>query len=380
MRSSGPIFVTGAIILSGILTAAAEEDAHAENFRETIDSGLLFMDKQFAPSPYVLEADETRLTINGVEVAGPLFIRMRQTASFDGADEGQATGQEWVEGQRREPGQRRWRRQGGQRTATGPRAVRRAGFGRFGGQWNTPPRKNLAIRFAEDLAIQLSDGATVFLETGKPAEVIFNFEEQKRFLELIVQGGSATQQGEAGSYGWVTQLQSEPLLTMASRRLDYINDVASKNESNTRAVRRLYQWSYPLTVGGMVISVFSLGHLLKSAPKVQTDEQRRETAGQWTRLTIVSIGLFIVMSSLDLTWTLLASGAGQMHELNPIGSKLVDSPDLLIVFKLGATFISAGILFCLRKHSQAQVASWWVCLICTVLTMRWIVFNSMFVS
>jgi hypothetical protein len=43
------------------------------------------------------------------------------------------------------------------------------------------------------------------------------------------------------------------------------------------------------------------------------------------------------------------------------------------------TIASCALLVALRKHHRAQVAAWWVCLILTVLTFRWLVLNSLFV-
>jgi hypothetical protein len=77
---------------------------------------------------------------------------------------------------------------------------------------------------------------------------------------------------------------------------------------------------------------------------------------------------------------LLASQAGVMHELNPLGAKLVNSPTALIAFKGAATFVAASLLASLRYHRRAQLAAWWLCLVCALVTCRWLVFNSMFAS
>jgi hypothetical protein len=69
-----------------------------------------------------------------------------------------------------------------------------------------------------------------------------------------------------------------------------------------------------------------------------------------------------------------------MRELNPFGSKLIESPSLLALFKITATGMAIGLLFSLRKYRRAQVAAWWACLILTILAFRWLTFNSMMLS
>jgi hypothetical protein len=53
---------------------------------------------------------------------------------------------------------------------------------------------------------------------------------------------------------------------------------------------------------------------------------------------------------------------------------------MLSIFKATATLLSCSLLLFLRRHPRAQLASWWLCLVCTLLTFRWLVLNSMFVA
>jgi hypothetical protein len=69
-----------------------------------------------------------------------------------------------------------------------------------------------------------------------------------------------------------------------------------------------------------------------------------------------------------------------MRELNPFGSNFINDPNLLVVFKMGIIALAVGLLFGLRQYRHAQVGAWWACLICTLLTARWLTLNSMFVA
>lgn len=86
------------------------------------------------------------------------------------------------------------------------------------------------------------------------------------------------------------------------------------------------------------------------------------------------------LSAMDLVWTIFASQTGAMSELNPLGSLLIHDPWVLFAVKLGVTSLSVGLLFMLRRQPLAQQASWWSCLLLTLLTARWLTFQSMFVA
>ena len=99
-------------------------------------------------------------------------------------------------------------------------------------------------------------------------------------------------------------------------------------------------------------------------------------ADQAARAVTIALCLMLGMLILDLTWTILAGQAGVMKEVNPIAAEMIDSPLQLAVFKIVTTSIGLGILYFWRNRHQIQFATWWVCLVCVLLTFRWVVFDS----
>ncbi len=129
----------------------------------------------------------------------------------------------------------------------------------------------------------------------------------------------------------------------------------------------------------MVLAVLASGHLMNSLP-ARAPEGALVEESKVMRAALISVGLVFLLSSLDLVWTILATQAGQMRELNPLGNGLINDPQSLVVFKSVATLTSCCILAALRRYHIARLASWWLCLVCTILTFRWLAFNSMFLG
>lgn len=138
--------------------------------------------------------------------------------------------------------------------------------------------------------------------------------------------------------------------------------------------------SYPLTVLGMLLGVFSLGHLLTMRPESNGDWHGVDTSPTAQRIVMRSLGLLLLLSTLDLVWTVLAWQTGQMREMNPIGEQLMQNPATLAAFKLAATLFGAGLLYAARQYRLAQATTWWMCLVLTVVTLRWVMFNSLFLT
>jgi hypothetical protein len=182
---------------------------------------------------------------------------------------------------------------------------------------------------------------------------------------------------------WTTWLSTyrapDELAERATAVIEMVEAIDSSNRAEVAAVRRIDRFSYPLSVAGMVLAVLASGHLLKSIPSRDPQLAAGQTP-QLTRFVLTSAALVFSLSALDLIWTILAAQAGQIRELNPLGQGLIEDPASLVAFKLSATLISCALLVALRRHHSAQIASWWLCLVCTMLTFRWLMFNSMFMG
>ena len=76
--------------------------------------------------------------------------------------------------------------------------------------------------------------------------------------------------------------------------------------------------------------------------------------------------------------TLLTDPHGGFTELNPIAGLFVKTPLALSGFKLVATGVAVGILWYRRIYVGAQKAAWWLCLVLTLVTIRWVTIQSLF--
>ncbi|MEZ6126269.1 MAG: DUF5658 family protein [Planctomycetaceae bacterium] len=154
----------------------------------------------------------------------------------------------------------------------------------------------------------------------------------------------------------------------------------AQNNSSILAVHRLNTWSYPLSIVGMLAVVLAMGHLLSHRPIEEPGPAGARTSSQVTVVVGRSLLLVAFLSLLDLVWTILTAQAGVIREVNPVARNLISDPMQLMMLKVGATTLAITLLYTLRRHAIAQSASWWSCLVCTLLTARWLTFTSMFIS
>lgn len=129
-----------------------------------------------------------------------------------------------------------------------------------------------------------------------------------------------------------------------------------------------------MTLSGFCLAVLALGTLLSTRQSTTAESDPRAPT-QVIRL----IGLIVVLNGYDLVCTLYAHGIGGLWELNPFAGSILDRTAMVVTFKLGLTF-GAAILFFVGRHLRiAQVGIYWIGVLYTVLILRWITYNAMFI-
>ena len=306
---------------------------------QNIENGFVFIDSQYIPTPYRIDYNETQLFLNDF----PFDLAVFESLSDKDKK----------------------RRLEGRET------------------------RRIARRLSDLLECEFS----IVLFSGKPVEVVL----RGVLLSILVNDKASTEFSIAASKKRLTSNAADPqvwedfvrsfdcppeLRVRANAYLTRVKEIRETNGAQASAklaeesARRMVESSsYPLTVIGMLLVAVAFGHLLSFMPgnsaQLAIDSDAQRACG-------FSLTLLAAMSALDLIWTILASRAGNLKELNPIGAALIDDPVSLILLKIAATMIAVVLLFALRQHHAAQKGAWWVCLICTLLTARWLTFNSLF--
>jgi hypothetical protein len=357
------------VTTTGSLTLAQDAvrpDATIE-FTETSGQGLLFLNGEFVSGPYRIEATIESVTVNGIRLPASA-TETREPDRRGGGGGGGGRG-DWGRGSR---GQRR-----------GPESdePERRGSGNRRGQ-------PTSIRAARLCAASLQDDCIVVVFDDQPLRVLSHTAGEYEFCESMLAESPARDQVEqliqyaetsAGREiwrGWLQDFSPDPeLRALMQERIDAADSVEAQNLSEIAASARLEQFAYPLTIAGMLLGVIAFGHMLKWMSK--GFDQPDGTTSESERFVVVALCLMMGMSVIDLIWTILAGQAGAMTELNPLAAQFIDSPMQLACFKVFATAIGFGILFAWRQRRQVQQATWWMCLVCVLLTFRWVMFDSM---
>jgi hypothetical protein len=180
---------------------------------------------------------------------------------------------------------------------------------------------------------------------------------------------------------WLAQTElSAELRERIGTRADFLRQTQERTRRYLHAEALMENYSYPLTLFGMIVVVLAVGYLLAFNPSMAQFLPEPIREAQLAKSVRYAVILIVVMSGLDLAWTMLSSSVGLMNELNPVGSNLINDPVALIQFKALATSLAAGLFLALRNFRSAQLASWWMCIVCTLVSARWLVFNSLYLG
>lgn len=233
-----------------------------------------------------------------------------------------------------------------------------------------------AVKFPGRPVVQLSEKADELLlsiilneQSKRPAEI-------PALLELLPPAEDREQWSQ-----WLLQVEvSRSEAERIQHRLDFLTETKAQAARLLTAEAVMDNYSYPLTLVGMIVVVLAVGYLLAFNPSMAQLLPEEVRAAQLSKSVRYSVILIVVMSGLDLAWTILSSSVGLMNELNPVGSSLLSDPMSLVKFKIAATLLAAGLFIGLRKFRSAQLASWWMCIVCTLVSARWLVFNSLYLG
>jgi hypothetical protein len=248
------------------------------------------------------------------------------------------------------------------------------------------PRRSLAEILRKHDADQ--DGKLTLTEFPEAWRSIFGaIDENENGLASrgeLLQFQSLVQSDQEGVEALRPLLNEE---TVADDQIDRIHAVLEQrriteisNLAQVRAVRRAGWLKYLFTVGAMMITVISFGHLISSPPPTGRRWTHRNVSRDATKAIIYSLVFICLLSCIDLVWTQMRAETTHFTEMNPLGSQLLLDGGSPMLFKLGTLAVSIALLFRLRRFIGAQVASWWMCLICTLLAFRWILLDSAMLS
>lgn len=343
--------LTQCIVLAFSVVMIAQQLWSQEPHVVSMNDGYLFIDGQYVHPPYDIQLTDDRLTINDQAFAEDYF----DLSYFE---------REFSDG----PG-RMDRRIGTMQR--GPRDR--------GGRRPFSPLEWIA-RQLEPVAL----GAIVALyEQEKP---LLLYPDRGGHLLISELAGRADTEFEAPTniapqdqVTWnrlVSEFEPTTLfLARANANIQAVEEATLTGDRTSAANQLVAQISYPLTMFAMIVVVVGFGHLLSNRP-VHDPVSGDATKSQ--QVILKSLSIVALLSILDLVLTIAATNAGTMRELNPLGSQFIDNPMRLVFFKLTVTGTSIGLLYLLRRKPVAQIASWWCCLLLTLLTARWVVFQSMF--
>ncbi|NQT13280.1 MAG: hypothetical protein HQ582_11060 [Planctomycetes bacterium] len=341
---------------------------------QPIHSGVVILDGRYLPLPYVVGRREKKVYINGhpLPAAALRGGGMEETASELDESEERAAPRGGGKGPRGRMGPRRFR-----------------GPGRGGRERNPADVVAVVKRQLMDDAvlIQWEDAVVGFIpcDMGYPIlDTLVSDDAKEAKVQSLMKIGVST----ISSAQWERLVDGfQPDAELSQRMAAFAAETERLMQQHEAARKKAASGmllssglTYGINLTGILLGILALGSLLTHHPTPHARWREIDTSDRGPPLVVRNITLVVLLGCFDLACTLIAGRSGGFWELNPLAGQLLESPAALVAFKIPLLIGSAAILLSLRRYHGAQLASWWLCLVCTVLTFRWATYNSMFLS
>lgn len=329
------VFGTAVVIFAfGSLSVAVGGTSEPE-FAEPveIDSGFVIMEGRYMSPPYTLRAEAGKAYLNGFE----LSLARR-----------------------------------------GPFGSGGFGMRRMNPRQSVPPFERIEQHLRQD--------GLVVCSRGQPAGIVPVEQAIEIFDVLLADGPSDTKLQSltqmlppwSGKGSWALVADTFELPAELGARVEALKKAWSEPSAEGARMERHWTVMSGLTMTGFALAVWALGTLLSCRPPMRRGWRGVNPSRVCCRQVVWLVVLIVVLNQYDLLCTLLAHSAGSLWELNPFAYKLVDNTAVIAVFKIALTIGAASLLLAARRHRLAQIGSWWVGVLYTVLIVRWATFSSMF--
>ncbi len=390
------LWLVGLLAVLGSTSALAGSSEHSFSLKGfSTDRGILIVDGQFVAPPYRFEVVDRELSVNGIK------------HSLDNYDLTFFEPEEPVEWH----SPRRWEFAEGNLETVAYSEAERSWMHRRAEPWGRKPgmmRRARRERGGDSLeqvgdpvdelvtaiyATANSHGVTVLAKGQSPLLLERTRDGYELLVALLSKSTPSPSPGvtldppasmrhDLERRAWnqvIADFKPSPAFVASARsRVEEVNALQDTGERISKATIWADNISYPLTLFAMIVVVVAFGHLLSNKPCIETVDCAAAVSPETRKIVLKSLLIFASLSLVDLIWTLVAGATGSMRELNPIGNEIIHNPARLIAFKLTAVSVTVALLYSLHHRPIAQVASWWSCLVLTLLTARWLTFNSMF--
>jgi len=244
-------------------------------------------------------------------------------------------------------------------------------------------------RHLEHVANHLRGGGLIICRAGEPA-VLASPGRAMTILDILIGDDSnevkvqdlvAVKGVSMTADQWARLVERFEAPVELSQRLDHwkarqaeLAFVEVETAAPSRAILSM------MTLAGFALAVWALGTLLTCRPPLRLDGVDTRTPGPWNRQVVRLVVVIVVLSVHDLACTLFAHDLGSLWELNPLATPLLAHGPSVVAFKLSLTAGAAIVFLVARAHRLAQVGSWWMGVVYTILILRWTTYNSVFMA